>query len=108
MFGLILLALSAPLSDICEVCLDLVETGMKLTRKRTPIQLVNSTLYQKCRDLDLYYRTGCFRLVKNNITDIYNGASNRFFSPSWLCFKNQACAEDETDTGTSSRNKRDL
>jgi hypothetical protein len=76
MFGLVPFALSAPLSDICDVCLDLVETGMKFARKRTPIEIVNSTLNQKCGDFDIYYRTGCFRLVKNNISDIFNGATD--------------------------------
>jgi hypothetical protein len=108
---MIALLLNFAASDevICQTCLSIVAEGLNLAKSGNSIATVRGKMIEKCKKMDLYFRTGCLKLVEDYVTDIYNGKSDRKFSAFNICKKAKGCEDsDDPDTGTSDRYQRHL
>jgi hypothetical protein len=94
---------------ICQTCLSVVNDGLSLARKLDSPNQLRVEMIANCKKMDLYFRTGCIKLVEDYFTEIFNGRSNPSFSQFNLCKKAKGCEDsDDPDRVTSDRYGRQL
>ena len=89
-----LVALAASRSAICEMCVDKVETALKMARNGASLRRVNYTILKQCENMTGFMRIGCKGYVKKYVGELYNAANNTDMSAEEICVEKHACQQD--------------